>query len=63
MIDDDDIIIPFGKYKGSRLGDVPASYLLYIAKFDWLYKFQDIKDYIENNWEQLNNEAHEEGQL
>jgi len=47
----DNSLMPFGKYKGSKMIDVPASYLL------WLYdnglKDGDIKNYILNNMETL----------
>lgn len=42
----DSSIMPFGKYQGDRLIDIPASYLL------WLYennKAGSIKSYIEEN--------------
>lgn len=43
----DNSLMPFGKYKGSKMIDVPASYLL------WLYdnglKDGDIKNYILDN--------------
>lgn len=44
-----DLQIPFGKYKGQALDDVPASYLLWLADQDWVDKFPDIKNYIERN--------------
>lgn len=27
---DDDSLMPFGQYKGRKMGDVPAAYLLYL---------------------------------
>lgn len=43
----DNSIMPFGKYKGVKLANVPASYLL------WLYDnnkcFGELKKYIEEN--------------
>lgn len=43
----DDSIMPFGKYKGEKLGDVPADYLL------WLYENdrcdRKVKSYVEEN--------------
>lgn len=33
----DDTIMPFGKYKGLKLGEVPADYLLFIYK-----EFEDL---------------------
>gem|GEM_PF-3067445 len=45
--------MPFGKYKGLRMGDVPAAYLL------WLYDnrrwggYRDLRIYIEDNLNRL----------
>lgn len=43
----DNSIMPFGKYKGEKLANVPADYLI------WLYDngkiFGDLKKYIEEN--------------
>ena len=47
----DESIMPFGKYKGQKLANVPASYLL------WLYDnnkcFGELKKYIEENMDAL----------
>jgi len=52
----DKSIMPFGKYKGAELANVPASYLL------WIYENydlqQNLKDYIEDNWQQIELELH-----
>lgn len=49
--------MPFGKYKGKKLEDVPAHYLI------WLYdndkSFGDLKDYIEDNLDVLQQEVEE----
>lgn len=52
----DETPMPFGKYKGAALINVPASYLV------WLYdngyvKNLSLKDYIEDNMELLRKEA------
>ena len=50
----DDDLMPFGKYKGMQMINVPASYLL------WLYETIDaglVKDYIENNLDVLKQEV------
>lgn len=45
----DESRMPFGKYKGEKMANVPAEYLM------WLYENQtgegksDLKDYIEDN--------------
>ena len=47
----DESIMPFGKYKGEKMANVPADYLL------WLYEnnkcFGDIKKYIEENMDSI----------
>lgn len=51
----DTSIMPFGKYKGEKLANVPASYLL------WLHKenkcFGELKKYIEDNMDGLKQES------
>lgn len=51
----DDTIMPFGKYKGERVGDVPASYLLW-----WLDEepesFPELQKYIRDRLQQLQQE-------
>lgn len=32
LIDDEDVIISFGKFKGKRMGDLPLSYLKWLAE-------------------------------
>ena len=56
----DDTLMPFGRYQGKPLIDVPARYLL------WLYEKglnqktqQDLKLYIEDNLDVLRKEARE----
>lgn len=58
---DSNIELPFGKYKGKRLGDVPASYLLWLGDQDWVSKFPLIEQYIKSEWQYLEKEAKEEG--
>ena len=43
----DDTLMPFGKYKGYKLIDVPADYLLYLYEQGNLQ--EDLKEYIEDN--------------
>jgi len=51
-------VISFGKYKGERLGDLPASYLLWLGDQHWIEeKFPDIKAYIEAERPRLEKEA------
>lgn len=53
---DDNSIMPFGKFKGVKLANVPAPYLL------WLYSncnlADDIKQYIKENLDVLRSEKH-----
>lgn len=50
----DDSIIPFGKYAGQKLANVPPDYLL------WLYEndkcFGELKTYIKENLEVIQSE-------
>lgn len=49
----------FGKYKGERLGDVPASYLLWLFDQDWCPK--EVADYVTKERRHLEKEASEKG--
>lgn len=42
----DDDLMPFGKHKGERLGDVPDDYLRWLGKQNWIDNFPDLSDYI-----------------
>lgn len=44
-------LMPYGKYKGIPLKDVPAKYLLKQYTYDWLR--DPLKKWIEDNQEQL----------
>jgi uncharacterized protein (DUF3820 family) len=50
----DNSIMPWGKYAGEKLCNIPASYLI------WLYEnnkcYGEIKKYIEDNLDDLKNE-------
>ena len=49
----DSSIIPFGKaHEGKRLIDVPSSYLKFIYEAKYNIP-QDLKVYIEENWEEI----------
>lgn len=56
----DDSEMPFGKYKGQRLADVPDSYLL------WLYERGigngPLKQYIEENLDAIKENAKRDSQ-
>ena len=56
----DETIMPWGKHKGEKLANMPASYLI------WLYENSEIRtqhhnkwlaDYIRSNWEALKTEV------
>ena len=51
---DDYTLMTFGKYKGTKLANVPADYLLYLYSNG---TFGPLKDYIEQNLELLKKEA------
>lgn len=44
----DNSLMPFGKYKGTKLCNVPASYLMWLLIQD-LKHWPDLKKYIEEN--------------
>lgn len=44
---DDSTPMPFGKYKGRKMEDVPADYLLWLR--DQKCRDQQVSEYIENN--------------
>lgn len=44
---DDNHIIAFGKFKGEKLANIPASYFIWLNKQDWCGK--ELKDYIQDN--------------
>lgn len=41
----DDDVMPFGKYKGQRLGEIEDSYFLWFLKQEWSSKFPDLVEY------------------
>lgn len=42
---DDNSIMPFGKYVGERLGDVPDSYLRWFLWQEWCDDYPDLVEY------------------
>jgi uncharacterized protein (DUF3820 family) len=50
----DESIMPFGKYKGEKMANIPADYLL------WLYEnskvFGEVKQYIKDNLDCIKSE-------
>lgn len=53
---DDNTLFPFGRYRGTKICNVPATYLIWAyEEVDHLDK--DIKAYIEDNMDLLKEEA------
>jgi len=50
----DESLIPFGKYKGEKLANVPPDYLLWL--FDNGKCYGDLKEYIKDNLDVLRSE-------
>ena len=57
----DESIMPFGKHKGEKMANVPASYLLWI--YDNMNLFDDLREYIDENRDALEVEANREKQM
>lgn len=57
----DSDLMPFGKHDGEKLGDVPASYLLWLGDQPWVERsWPDLFGYILGNFERLEKEAKRE---
>lgn len=52
---DDNYIMPFGVYKGKKIANCPADYLLWLYDNDKVN--QEVKQYIEENKQELEKEA------
>lgn len=51
---DDSDVMPFGKYHGEELQDVPAQYLLWLFDQPWLEdSWSELHEYISDRYEQL----------
>lgn len=67
----DDTVMPWGEHKGTRLEDVPASYLLWLYEQSWCEpKWPGLYAYLQENEDTLleqkqdeepDDEAHEDG--
>lgn len=51
----DQSLMPFGKYKGRKMEDVPADYLLWLR--DQVCRDNQVKEYIEENLSALMKEC------
>jgi hypothetical protein len=50
----DETLMPFGKYRGAKMADVPASYLLWLWDNGvWREKDRDLHKYIVESWTAL----------
>lgn len=56
MLTDNDLM-PFGKHKGKKLIDVPASYLLWLYEDHPNFKTTDVGIYITDNYEVIRKQA------
>ena len=58
---DDNSLMPFGKYKGEKMANIPASYLI------WLYEngnyYGSVKKYIADSMETLKQEIDYQNKL
>lgn len=54
----DQSLMPFGKYKGKTLEDVPAKYLCWL--YDNATVGKDLRKYLEDNLDVLRKQAREE---
>lgn len=46
---DDNSIMPFGKYKGKKLSDIPDDYFLWLHGVGINPKYYELEEYIEEN--------------
>lgn len=59
-ISGDDVMM-FGKYKGEKIDDVPAQYLIWLHEQDWFpRKFPELESYISSVWDVLDEQVFEE---
>lgn len=54
----DNSLMPYGKYKGKKMANLPASYLLWMYRKDKLFKALEV--YVEENMDALEKEEKEE---
>lgn len=54
----DNSLMPYGKYKGKKMANLPASYLLWMYRNDKLFKALEV--YVEENMDALEKEEKEE---
>jgi len=49
--------MPFGKHKGLPMEKVPADYLMYLERQDWIGDWPAVKQYIDDNWDAIKMEV------
>ena len=49
--------MPFGKYRGRNMANVPSHYLLWIYEQEWIEKWPNVMQYIEDNSDVLEMES------
>lgn len=59
----DDYEFPFGKYKGDKIGRVPADYLDWLDGQAWIEKYPHIVDYIKRNRKVIDLELKRAGKI
>lgn len=56
----DDTAMPWGKHKGRKLGEIPASYLLWLYEQPWIKDWQGLHLYLKANEDRLMLEKRED---
>ena len=54
--------MPFGKYEGERMENVPAAYLDWLRDQKWLKEWPAVEEYIRRNKKEIDFELKEEKQ-
>ncbi len=58
----DSTVMPFGKHKGAKLSDVPASYLLWLFEQTWIKDWPGLYAYLKKNENLLMSEKSSSGE-
>ena len=53
--------MPFGKYKGTPMGQLEASYLDWLRDQKWIGDWPTVKAYLDNNKKEIDHELKEQG--
>lgn len=56
----DETIMPWGKHKGEKLEDIPATYFLWLQAQSWIPDWPGLHGYIERNLDAFKLEVGEE---